>query len=101
AYLYVKKLIKGQFIVLALAGNYNPPFPDIRAYDVQATRDEVLDNWIWILERKRVYEEFKELDEPPTPFKYYNGDYECRDCAWRAGCDAMKVRLDIMARNGP
>lgn len=98
SYLHIKNLLKGRFIILYLMGNYGPPFPDIRVYDVEATHDEVSDNWEWILARKVTYLEFKEQGLPPTPYQYRNFDKECDNCEWSGDCEMIAVRLDIIKR---
>ncbi len=98
SYLYIKGLLTGRFIILYLMGTYGPPFPDIRVYDVQATRDEVFENWEWILARKATYVEFKEKGEVPTPYQYRNFEKECDNCEWAGDCEMIAARLDIIKR---
>lgn len=90
AYFKVSGLISGRLAVLHLMGDYKPPFPQLRVYEMQASQDEIDDNWAWILSRARLYEQFVESGQPPEPFKY-NEPWECENCNWKALCEARSM----------
>ena len=86
AYAKAKGIIKGKFVALHLMGSYNPPFPQLVVWDVEATADEVDANWEWIQIRKAIYLDAVDKGEAPAPFTY-NEDWECKTCPWKMICD--------------
>ncbi len=66
---------------------------ELLAWDIQFTQQELQENWDWLLDRKKVYEEFHARGEPPTAFKY-NMDWECKTCPFRILCDIEEARAE-------
>ena|SRR3990167_1761743 len=87
AYFKAENLTSGKVVLLHILGpdGGGAPFPDIRAYDIQSTQDEVDTNWQWILNRASIYAEAISTQTPPTPF-VYNMDWECKECVWLEVC---------------
>lgn len=87
AYFKVSGLTSGRLAVLHLMGDYKPPFPQLRVYEMQASQDEIDDNWDWILSRALTYKQFVELGQAPEPFRH-NEPWECENCNWKMLCEA-------------
>lgn len=73
--------------VLFLMGNYSPPFPELMVWRVEATDEEVEENWEWIKERRKVYAAYLDTDDAPPSFQY-NMPWECDDCRLKVLCQA-------------
>ena len=86
AYAKAKGITSGKFVALHLMGSYNPPFPQLVAWDVETTQEEVDLNWEWIQIRKDIYLDAVAKGEAPAPFTY-NEDWECKNCSWKMICD--------------
>ena len=97
AYFKVKNITEGDLTILHLMGNYKPPFPQLRCWNIQSTQQEVDENWNWIKQRAEVYGSFVAAGTPPTPFKY-NMDWECKYCNWKGLCDARATLSNMGAR---
>lgn len=100
SYLKAVDRTEGNFIILHLMGNYKPPFPDLVVYHVEASEEEIEENWQWMQERRRILLEHEEKKEPPAPFTYrvidWGGtdkDYECEDCPYLVLCKARRDGL--------
>lgn len=90
AYLKTLGVTEGHFVMLHVMGDYAPPFPDLRAYRVITTQEEIDANWTWIEQRAITYLKFVKDQIPPTPFEY-NEPWECKDCPWLALCNTKKL----------
>lgn len=86
AYAKVKGITSGRFVALHLMGNYAPPFPDLVAWDVECSAEEIDLNWQWMELRRDTYLEHVAAGEAPEPFKY-NEDWECERCPWLMICN--------------
>lgn len=93
AYFKVCGITEGKLAVLHLMGNYRPPFPDIRVYELSATQEEIDENWTWIKQRAVTYLKFVKENTMPEPFQY-NMEFECKYCNWNALCTARKEQTD-------
>ena len=82
----VKEVTEAQFIALHLMGRYQPPFPELMVWRVEADQEEIDDNWRWVLLRASVYKQFEEAHELPDPFKF-NEEWECKECPYRVVCE--------------
>jgi len=91
SYMHIKGITKGRFVALHLMGSYQPPFPDLIAWDIVATQEELDLNWQWMEMRRDTYAEYVEAGEAPPPFTY-NEDWECgqakgqQPCTWLMIC---------------
>lgn len=94
AYFKVSGLASGKLAVLHLMGDYKPPFPQMRVYEMQASQTEIDDNWAWILSRAALYKGFVETSQPPEPFKY-NESWECGNCNWKILCEARSKGMAL------
>ena len=65
--------------------------PEIRAWTLEFTQEEVDENWQYLLYRKSMWEHFRKIEEPPTAFTY-NQEYECTNCNWKLLCDARSSK---------
>ena len=83
-------ITQGHFVMFHVMGNYNPPFPDLRAYAIEATQEEIDDNWTWIQQRAVSYLTAVKNQQPPTPFTF-NESWECKECPWYGLCLARKT----------
>ena len=83
-------ITQGHFVMFHVQGDYNPPFPDLRAYVIEATQEEIDDNWTWIQQRAISYLTAVKNQEPPTPFTF-NEQWECKECPWYGLCLARKT----------
>ena len=90
AYFYVSGITEGDLAILHLMGAYSPPFPEFIVWHIEATQQEVDENWAWIKNRAEIYESAVNSGVAPTPFKY-NMDWECRNCSWKSLCDAKSI----------
>lgn len=63
-----------------------------KTWEVEATQQEVDDNWDWMKERHATYMDFIGDGEVPTPFTY-NESWECKNCRYKLICDT-KGALD-------
>ena len=61
--------------------------PDIRAWHLEFTQEEISINWSYLMYRKSIWEYARRKEEPPAAFTY-NQDYECKNCNWKLLCDA-------------
>ena len=76
--------------------------PELKAWVVEASQEEIDANWEWLLMRKEIYDAhlgkaaqalglLDELPpEPPTQFTY-NEEWECKDCRYKLLCDARQA----------
>ena len=90
SYLKAEGKTGGHYIVIHLMGNYAPPFPDLRAYEIEFTQEEIDENWNWIKGRQATYLDHVERKAVPEPFKF-NEDWECTNCEFLGLC---KVRTN-------
>ena len=103
SYLKSEGLTKGRAVVLHLMGDYGPPFPDIRIWDMEATQEEIDMNWAWMLGRKYLLDKAVEDSIPPEPYQFRvvdwddasdpKDDYECKDCAFATLCEVRSQGL--------
>jgi len=77
-------------IVLHLMGTYNPPFPQLKAWRLVATQEEIDSNWQWLQDRKAVYLSHVKEQIVPKQFKY-NREWECTNCRYKLICDARQA----------
>ena len=59
--------------------------PELQAWDLEFTQDEIDENWQWLLQRKQVWESSDSI--APRQFTY-NMEWECKECQYRLICDA-------------
>lgn len=93
AYFKVLGITQGHFVMLHITGDYKPPFPDIRAYNILTTQEEIDDNWTWIQQRSISYLSAVKNAQPPKPFTF-NEAWECKDCPWLGLCTAREMMPD-------
>lgn len=74
--------------VLALFGNYKPPFPDLYCERIMFTSDELFENWDLILSKRIILEDALSEGVPPEPKKYCH-PFECNKCRYALLCDAI------------
>lgn len=97
AYFKVLDITQGHFVMLHIQGNpkVGGPFPDIRAYSILTTQDEIDNNWTWIQQRSISYLTAVKDGKPPKPFEWNDGQsknsWECRDCPWIGLCTAREM----------
>lgn len=91
AYFKALGLTEGHFVMLHIMGDRKPPFPDVRAYRVITTQDEIDANWAWLKQRAISYLTAVQKQIPPTPFEW-NEEWECKDCPWYGLCLARKIQ---------
>lgn len=87
---HILKIKEYDLGVLYMMGNWRPPFPEIRSFKLVFEDDELAENWAYLSERKRVYEEALVSNLPPQPFRYCKG-FECRNCRYKLQCDAIMM----------
>lgn len=88
-YLKVRGRTQITLPAMHLMGDYKPPFPELRVWKGTATQEEIDDNWRWMLQRRNVYLDHIERDEPPKQF-IYNEKWECDYCPYKLLCDARE-----------
>jgi len=73
---YCKALNKLEYdlAVMFVCGSYSPPFPDLDCWHIQATEEEVENNWNELLIRKQRLEHALAEVNPPEP--------DCADWEW-------------------
>lgn len=62
--------------------------PDLVGGVFRFSKEQVEENWQWVLERKEVYEDFIFKGEAPTPYEY-NQSWECKNCKYALRCSAF------------
>jgi len=74
--------------VLYMMGNYKPPFPQLNSFRLEFDEAELEANWKYLMCRKEVFDEALKNNRPPRP-KEHCSDWECKNCRFKAQCDAM------------
>jgi len=102
-YLKVEGLTRGRAVVLHLMGDYGPPFPDVRIWDIECTQNEIDENWIWLQGRKFILDKSIADSIPPAPYTWRvvdwddnsnpSDDYECNGCAYAMLCEGRSKGL--------
>jgi len=83
--------------ILHLMGGYAPPFPELRAWRLTATWEEIQGNWVWLQARKELYLGFLEQSTQPKPYQFCM-EWECQYCRYSFFCKACKA-VDEMEAN--
>ena len=65
---------------------------ELTCWRIQASREEVVENWKWLQERCKIYMGLVEKKRVPSPYRY-NMDWECGHCRYRMFCEARQVAL--------
>jgi hypothetical protein len=73
--------------VFYMLGNWKPPMPQLKSYRITFTPEEIVDNWKWLLERKKIYEDALTSGVKLAPYKY-NEAWECSNCRYKMICYA-------------
>jgi len=76
--------------VLFLMGNWKPPFPELRSYRVEASIDEINENWNWIQARKIILDECRKNKVVPTPQRFCEA-WECKECRYWIRCEEQLI----------
>ena len=63
--------------------------PELICWTVSYTQNEIDANWLWVQERKAIWDKAQQDKEVPTPFKY-NEDWECVSCEFLMLCQAKE-----------
>ena len=97
AYCKAEGTLKGRAVILHLMGDYSPPFPDLRVWDIETTQEEVDANWAWMLGRKYILDNAIKDSIPPEPYQFRvvdwdpdanpSDDYECNECPFASLCE--------------
>src|SRR3990167_3743522 len=64
--------------------------PELIAWNIEYTQEEIDSNWAWLQQRKDEWLVFKALGEVPTPYTF-NQNWECRRCNYKFYCTAYKT----------
>ncbi len=75
-YCCVKEVLSCDLIVFFVMGNYAPPFPNTKIFEINFTEEELEDYWEEFLRRKDVLEEALKNDTLPDP--HFGYDWECQ-----------------------
>lgn len=91
---YIRKQTKYNLVILHMMGNYAPPFPQVVAYTLEFSQEELDANWKIILDRQDRYQWAFEENVPPQPYQYCKIDkkgvyWECKNCRHRAICEVI------------
>jgi len=78
-------LLEYDLVVMHVAGNYRPPFPDIVCYRIKTTQEEIDFNWQVILENAKNLQEALTSQTPPVP--------TCQDWEWEH-CENVELCPD-------
>jgi len=76
-------------IVLHLLGNWRPPFPELRAWRITFTKNELEDNWCYLLARRDILVDSLERGIAPDFRHHYN--FECKSCALADACSNLNM----------
>ena len=68
--------------------SYKPPFPQLNSFRLEFDEAELEANWKYLMCRKEVFDEALKANRPPRP-KEHCADWECKNCRFKAQCDAM------------
>jgi CRISPR/Cas system-associated exonuclease Cas4 (RecB family) len=53
------------------------------------SKQDMDDNWEWVLDRAGELQMFLDAGEPPPPFTT-NAAWECKNCRYRMRCEVLK-----------
>lgn len=60
--------------------------PEVTAWQITFTPNELIDNWFWFLRRKANFERMLDTDSP-EPFQHLEGeDWQCQHCQYSLTC---------------
>jgi len=71
-----KGVLSCDLIVFFVMGNYAPPFPNTKIFEINFTEEELKNYWLEFLRRKDVLEEALKNDTLPNP--HFGYDWECQ-----------------------
>jgi len=97
AYCLTVPSLSYRLVVLHLMGNYSPPFPMLKSYELTFDWQELQDNWEWLEGRRDAYQEFILSETPPDSFTY-NEDWECTNCRYLLRCQARTGQVGPKAK---
>lgn len=75
-YCCVKEVLSCDLIVFFVMGNYAPPFPNAKIFEINFTEEELADYWKEFLRRKDVLEVALKNDTLPDP--HFGYEWECQ-----------------------
>lgn len=78
AYCYVAGVRRGRLVVAYYSGNYKPPKPEMKAWDVTFSKRELELWWEELRRRKLILEEAVAYDRPPDVWLHY--PWTCKYC---------------------
>jgi len=93
-YLKIPMQEAAMLAVLHLMGEYNPPFPTLKVWDLKFEAEEVIENWKWLKGRKDIYLAHIAENKVPRQFTY-NEPYECENCPYKMLCEANQMLDDM------
>ena len=62
---------------------------DLSTWHITATKEELDENWEWILARNEVYQDRIHNSELPIPYSW-NDEWECKWCRYKIRCQVSK-----------
>ncbi len=91
AYMKIRGVTEAVFAVM-----YVIP-AEFKTFEVTATREDVDQNWTYLLARRVQYMECMDNDPPfmPTPFAYRDSNWECKGCQYKTLCDAEAATMQV------
>lgn len=75
-YCCVKEVLSCDLIVFFVMGNYAPPFPDTKIFEINFTEEELEDYWLRFLVRREILEDALAKDTLPDP--HFGYEWECK-----------------------
>lgn len=88
-YAYAEGLLTYDLVVLHMLGNYKPPFPVIKGYQLTFSQEELVEQWQRFLSRRFVLDTCLHDAIPPDPLHWCK-DWECKYCTYRIRCGLNK-----------
>lgn len=86
-------------IANGIVSHNSPPFPEIYSETLTFDKQELADNWKWLMERFDIYYHAVKKHEVLTPFTYCLG-WECDNCRYKMTCSALDILNQQEDTNG-
>ena len=77
-YCHARGITKGFIVIIFLNGDYKPPRPMMKAFELEFTPEELQSNWLNVRSRKEILEEA--IEHKSYPSTDYHAGWECKRC---------------------
>ena len=83
----LRGVLEYDLIILYMMGNYSPPFPQLYAETITFEPEEIEENWLKLLARKKVMDNALLRNIPPTSYAHCY-EWECKYCRYKLVCES-------------